>query len=436
MHTSIDQTTPEAARSPIEAAYRDRTPRSAALMDRAERVMSAGSTRSFGYFTPYPLVFERGEGSVLYDVDGNRLIDFVCNGLSLIHGHAYPPVIAAVRTAMERGTAWPGTSEAQVAFAELLCSRLPGAEQVRFTNTGTEATMLAVKLARWATGRPLILKAVHAYHGSFDDLEAGLGGRGELPGRTLLARFGDIDHWRKKIAAHAAELAAVVIEPVLYTDNVVAPPPGFLPELAEAAREIGALVVLDDCLMFRLAPGGSAERFGFTADVTCLGKFIGGGLPVGVIGASAELMRSFDPRGPKPLYHGGSFNGNPLGAVAGRVALVDLTGERISRMNEQAEVLAEGIRRAGEAWGVRLTVTGEGSARGVYVLSADGSADTVRSRAYYLACINNGVYIGGGGEMAMSTTLGEDLVAEAVAGFGGAAEDVAAAHPALEKEST
>jgi glutamate-1-semialdehyde 2,1-aminomutase len=398
-------------------------------MERAARVMPAGSTRSFGYFPPYPLVFERGEGSVLHDVDGNRLIDFVCNGLSLIHGHAYPPVVEAVRDAITRGSAWPGTSAAQVAFAELLCSRLPGAEQLRFTNTGTEATMLAVKLARWTTGRPLVLKAVHAYHGSFDDLEAGLGGRGEIPGRTLLATFGDIDSFREKISAHAADLAAVVIEPVLYTDNVVAPPPGFLAEVAEAARAVGALVVLDDCLMFRLAPGGSAERFDFVADITCLGKFVGGGLPVGAIGASAALMSSFDPNGEKPLYHGGSFNGNPLGAVAGRIAITDLTAAAIATMDGHADRLARGITQAGEDAGLRLVVTGDGSARGVYVRSAGGATDPERSRAYYMAAINRGVYIGAGGELAMSTTLDDALVEEALAGFALAAQDVVAAHP-------
>jgi len=418
------------APSPIEETYRAKTPGSAALIARAEQVMPAGSSRTFGYFAPYPVVFARGEGSVLYDVDDNRTIDFACNGLSLIHGHAYPPVVEALHAQLEVGSAWPGTSRAQIAFAELLCERVPSAEQVRFTNTGTEATMLAVKLARRATGRPLILKAVHAYHGSYDDLEAGLGGRGELPGRTLLADFGDIASFRSKIEANADQLAAVVIEPVLYTDNVIAPPPGFLAQVAEAARAVGALVILDDCIMFRLAPGGSAERYDFSADITCLGKWIGGGLPVGVVGASAALMATFDPRREGALYHGGSFNGNPLGAVAGRIALADLTAERIETMNGQAEVLAEGIRRAGEAVGLPLLVTGDGSARGVYVLGADGvTADPVRSAAYYVATINHGVYIGGGGEMAMTTTLTDALVEEALAGFAAAARDVAEAHP-------
>ena len=153
-------------------------------MGRARTVMPAGSTRTFGYFDPYPLVFERGEGCHLWDVDGHRYVDFTYNGLSLIHGHAFPPVLEALQRALPRGTAWPGASIDQIEYAELLAERIPHADQVRFTNTGTEATMLGVKLARHATGRELIVKFTGAYHGSYDDLEAGLYGIGELEGHA------------------------------------------------------------------------------------------------------------------------------------------------------------------------------------------------------------------------------------------------------------
>src|SRR3954453_4090253 len=305
-----------AASSPITDRYVDRTPRSAALMGRARQVMPAGSTRTFGYFDPYPLVFERGEGIHLWDVDGHRYIDFTYNGLSLIHGHAFPPILDAVRIALGRGTAWPGSSIDQIEFAETLAARLPHAEQVRFANTGTEATMLGVKLARHATGRPLVIKFRGAYHGSYDDLEAGLYGIDELEGRTLLGNFGDLDSFERAFADHSGEIAAVIIEPILFTFKVIPPPAGFLPDLFALAREHGVLTVLDDCLMFRLAPGGSAERYGLEPDITCLGKFVGGGLPVGAIASSKELMSVFDPSHPRAVYHGGSFNGNPLGCAA------------------------------------------------------------------------------------------------------------------------
>ncbi len=431
METISAPTTPSAGS--ITTRYVERTPGSAALMTRAGRVMPAGSTRTFGFFRPYPVVFERGAGSLLWDVDGNRYIDFAYNGLSLIHGHAYGPAADAVRAALARGSAWPGASREQVAFAELLVERIAAAEQVRFANTGTEATMLGVKLARHATGKPLVLKAWDAYHGSFDDLEAGLGGRGELPGRTLLAHFDDLDSFEQKLAAHKGEVAAVVFEPIMYTDHVIAPSSGFLPALVELAHRYDALVVLDDCLMFRLAPGGSAERYGFRPDITCLGKWIGGGLPAGAIAASEELMRAFDPTRTGTLYHGGSFNGNPLGCAAGRVAVEHLTHERIAEMDRVAGRLAGAVRAHAEAVGVPLRVSGDGSALGVYVLDrVGGEPHPGRTALLHLAAVNRGVYLGAGGEMAMATSLDAALADEAAAGLGGALADLAEELDSLE----
>lgn len=403
-----------AAPSGIEDRYVARTPRSGALMTRARQVMPAGSTRTFGYFEPYPPVFERGEGVHLLDVDGHRYIDFTYNGLSLIHGHAFPPVLEALRTAMPRGTAWPGASIDQIAFAECLCNRLPHAERVRFTNTGTEATMLAVKLARHATGRELVLKFRGAYHGSYDDLEAGLYGIGALQGRTLLGDFGDLRSVEQALVAHKGEVAAVVIEPILFTFHVIPPPDGFLAGLIELARDMDVLTILDDCLMFRLAPGGSAERYGVRPDITCLGKFVGGGLPVGAVATSTELMSAFDPRNPQAIYHGGSFNGNPLGCRAGLVTMEHLTAERISRMDAQADRLRSALAEASARTGVPLEISGEGSILGVHVLGRDGKTDHARGRRFHLAAVNRGVYFGHDGEFALATAFTDDDLDKAI----------------------
>jgi glutamate-1-semialdehyde 2,1-aminomutase len=426
---------PDGELTEIEQAYTQRTPGSARLMDRASEFMPCGITRTLAWFAPYPVVFERGAGANVFDVDGNRYIDMFSNGLSLMHGHAYPPIELALREALSRGTAWPGASDVQVDFAELLCQRVPGAEQVRFTNTGTEATMLAIKLARHTTGRPIVIKAWDAYHGSYDDLEVGLQGQDELPGRVALARFGELASYEAALARNAGNVAAIIVEPVQYTGIVTPPPEGFLAELRELAGREDVLFILDDCLMSRLAVGGSSERFGMAPpDITCLGKWVGGGLPVGAITASSELMAPFDlPGGDDALYHGGSFNGNLLGMVAGEIAVRDLTAEAIARIDAQAERLRVGLDEAASAAGVPIRTQGVGSAFGLYVLDgADGEVDWKATRLLHLAAVNHGVYYGTGGEFGLCTVISDEEVEEASAALGSALADLARESVAVE----
>ncbi len=404
------------------------TPRSAALMERASRSMSRGITRSLSWFAPYPLVFERGRGAHVTDVDGRAYVDLFSNGLSLMHGHADPTIEEALHEAIQRGTAWPGASDAQIAHAELLRARLPGVEQVRFANTGTEAMMLAVKLARHVSGKPMIIKAWHAYHGSYDDLEAGLQGQGEVPGRVALATFGELETYAELLERHSGEVAAIVVEPVQYTGVVTPPPDGFLQELCALARDAKVLFVLDDCLMFRLAEGGSAERFGIEADITCLGKWIGGGLPVGAVGASAELMSIFDPTAEQPVYHGGSFNGNLLGCVAGRIAVEKLTAAEIERIDGYGDRMRVQLQDAAESAGVPLRTSGLGSAFGVYVLQDDLEAIDWRATSLlHMAAVTRGVYYGTGGEFGLPTALSEADVEDALGRLREAVNDVAPA---------
>ena len=413
--------------SAIVAAYERRTPGSARMMEGAARSMPRGLTRTLSWFAPYPVVFDHGRGAHLFDVDGNRYLDLFANGMSLMHGNAYEPVEAALAAALGRGTAWPGASVAQVEFTELLCRRVPGAERVRFANTGTEATMLAVKLARHVSGRRQIVKAWDAYHGSYDDLEVGFAGREEEPGRVALARFGEIESYERILAEHAGEIAAVVVEPVQYTGLVTVPPPGFLQRLRELTRAAGVLLILDDCLMFRLAEGGSAERFGFEADITCLGKWIGGGLPVGAVVSSAALMECFDLDPVAPLYHGGSFNGNLLGVLAGRIAVEDLSAAEIERVDALGSALRSEIETAAGECGLAVATPGLGGAFGLYVLDgAGGEVDREASAALHLAAVNRGLYFGSGGEFGISTAVGEAEIDEASAALRAALGDVAA----------
>ncbi len=420
----------------IEQVYRARTRGSARLMERASEFMPCGVTRTLAWFAPYPVVFERGAGANAFDVDGNRYIDMFGNGLSLMHGHAYEPIDTALRAALTRGAAWPGASDAQVDFAALLCERMPGAEQVRFTNTGTEATMLAVKLARHLSGRQIVIKAWDAYHGSYDDLEVGLQGQEELPGRVALARFGELASYEAALARNAGDVAAIIVEPVQYTGVVTPPPDGFLAELRELARREDVLFILDDCVMSRLAVGGSTERFAISApDITCLGKWVGGGLPVGAIATASELMTPFDlPDGSESsLYHGGSFNGNLLGMVAGQIAVRELTADAIARIDAQAERLRAALAAAAAELGVAIRTPGVGSAFGLYVLDGrDGEIDWTATRLLHVAAANHGVYYGSGGEFGICTAVSDEHVDEASAALSSALADLAREGGAVE----
>jgi glutamate-1-semialdehyde 2,1-aminomutase len=392
--------------------------------------MVRGLTRGWGYHRPYPLVAKRGEGPYLIDLDDNRYVDLANNGLSLIHGHAFPPVVEALRAAAGRGSGWLVPSEEQIEFARILCERIAAFERVRFTNSGTESGMLAVKVARKSTGRPAVLKAIDGFHGSYDDLEVGLYDRPEEPGRVYLAPFGDAEAFEQKLSEHGDQIAAVVLEPLMFSGLVTTAPPGFLRRVQEAAQRAGALFVLDDCLMLRLAYGGSAELYGLRPDLTFLGKFIGGGLPMGVLGGRAEVMEVLDPHRDEPLYHGGSFNGNLLSCVTGRVSLEHLTAETIAAMDVRAAELRAALLQGAAERGLPLQVVGEGSVMGVYVSDALARHDGIfmadeSTQLLHLAALTHGVFMGPGGEIALSSVLAGEALELARTGLLRALDDVA-----------
>lgn len=399
-------------------------------MTRARRYMVRGLTRGWGYHRPYPLVAKRGEGPYLIDLDDNRYVDLVNNGLSLIHGHAFAPVVEALRAAAGRGSGWLVPSEEQIEFAQMLCERIPAFERVRFTNSGTESGMLAMKVARAATGRQAVLKSIDGFHGSFDDLEVGLYDRPEDPGRVYLAPFGDAEAFEQKLAEHGDEIAAVVLEPLLFSGLVTTAPPGFLRRVQEAAQRAGALFVLDDCLMLRLAYGGSAELYALEPDLTFLGKFIGGGLPMGVLGGRAEVMDVLDPHREQPLYHGGSFNGNLLSCVTGRVSLEHFDRDTIAAMDSRAAELRSSLLQSAAELGLPLTVISEGSVMGVYPTDALARHDGIfmaaeSTQLLHLAALTHGVFMSPGGEIALSSVLAGPALELAREGLLRALQDLA-----------
>jgi len=418
------------SRSLIEERYRRDTPSSAALMSDAAAVLPGGNTRTTSFHPPYPVVIERGDGPWLWDVDKRRYVDLFCNGLSLIHGNNYAPAREAIQATMQRGTAWSGASREQIAYAELLRDRIKALELVRFTNSGSEAGMMAVKAARHVTGRPYVVKSVGAYHGSYPDLEAGLYGQGDLAGRALVAPFNDLASYERIMAQHGKEVAAIVIEPVLVTGRVVPPAPEFLNGLQALARRYGALSILDDCLMLRLAAGGSAEKFDLQPDMVVLGKFLGGGTALGAFGGSRAIMQIFDPTRQGCVFHGGSFNGNLLGCAAGLVTMRDLTAERIAAMDAASLSIRDALARRADQLGIEVILTGMGSVAGIAFAADpkrhedDPSALGVAS-LFHLAALSEGVLIGPGGILAVSTAHDAAAVSSAVNGLCAALEKVA-----------
>jgi len=348
------------------------TTRSFELMARAERLFPGGVSspvRAFGAVGGTPRVIERAMGARVWDVDGNELIDYVGSWGPMILGHAHPAVVAAITDAAQRGTSYGAPNPHEVDLGELITAAMPHVERMRFVNSGTEAAMSAIRLARAATGRDRIIKMAGGYHGHADALlvQPGSGAIG-MPASagvtegaardTLVAPYNDLDAVEALLTAH--DVAAVIVEPVAANMGVVTPLPGYLDGLREATRRNGALLIFDEVITgFRVARGGAAERFGVTPDLTVLGKIIGGGLPVGAYGGRADLMRHVAPDG--PVYQAGTLSGNPLAMAAGAATLRELTAEVYERLETAGSALETGLVDAATATGASARISRVGS---------------------------------------------------------------------------
>lgn len=389
--------------------------RSAAIMERAREVTPGGvnsPVRAFGGVGGEPFVVESGEGARIRDVDGKEYIDFVLSWGPLVLGHAPPVVLDALRGAMERGTSFGIPTELETELAELIVERMPHVEMLRFVSSGTEATMSAVRLARAFTRREAILKFEGCYHGHGDSflVRAGSGvatlGLPNSPGvpaalaaLTLTAPYNDIAGTRAIAEAHASDVAAIIVEPVVGNAGFIAPDPAFLPALRELADELGALLIFDEVMTgFRVAPGGARERFGVTSDITTLGKVIGGGLPVAAYGGRRDLMELMAPSG--PVYQAGTLSGNPLAMAAGLATLRALTPELHDRIARRTTRLVQGLREAAARAGVPFTADAAGTMWGFF-FSAEPvrdfrgakAADAALFRRFFHAALERGVYL-------------------------------------------
>ena len=288
--------------------------------------MPGGSTRTTVYSAPYPPYVAEGAGLRVRDVDGNEYRDFLGNYTSLILGHAHPTVVAAVEAQVRRGSAFAAPTEVEIELAEELRRRVPSIERLRFTSSGTEATMFAIRAARAFTGRSLVARFDRSYHGTHDQVQAGTPGVPDAIGGLLVdLPWGDLDGIERTLGGRMRELAAVIVEPVQGAGGVRAPEPGFLEGLRDLCDEAGALLVFDEIISFRIAPGGAQEVYGVRPDLTTLGKIIAGGYPLAAFGGREDVLAIFDARRERAVSHGGTFNGNPVAAAAGLATLRELT---------------------------------------------------------------------------------------------------------------
>lgn len=409
----------------IEAAYLTRTPASREMGERAERVMPAGETRAAGYHAPYPLTLVRGDGPKVWDLDGNEYYDLICNYTSLVHGHNYGPIVEVATRAVSSGTAWPARNPHQVELAELIAERVHSVDSVRFCNSGTEAGMLALQVARAATGRTKLLMARGGYHGSHEAFTAGAAGAKPWD-HTLTAKFGDANAFEATLRDRGDEIAAVFLEAA--PGGFATAPDGFFDRVAGAARQAGAVFVLDEVITFRLSTGGYQKSLSITPDLTMFGKIIGGGFPVGALGGRRDLMDYLDPR--KGIFnHSGTFNGNPVTTAAGVVSVRELNAERIAIMDGQAEELDAALTRAAAAANLNGTVRRLGSLLHLSLNEADGAGSRIAgpgNSRFHLAAMNHGVYLSARGLFSLCTVLTDSDLASVKERLGAALGDVGA----------
>lgn len=421
-----------------QSEYVGKTGRSRALHEEAVGVMPGGNSRTTTFFDPYPFYIERGQGAHVWDADGNDRLDFNGNYTSLILGHAPPAVIKAVREVVERGLSFPGPTEGEIALAGELTRRIPSMETLRFTNSGTEATMNAVRLARAFTGRAKIAKFEGAYHGTHDwalvsvsppvkasgsrtspkALPSSEGLPPAVMKHVVVLPWNDAGACEKILEKEAANLAGLLVDPLLGIGGILPPVPGFLERLREVTARHNIVLIFDEVISFRIARGGAQEKFGVRPDLTTLGKIIGGGLPVGAFGGRADIMAAYDPRkGGARLGHGGTFNANPPTMAAGLATLQALTPEAYERLDALGERLRGGVTRLLEATRKKGQVTGVGSLFCLHWVTgkltdyrSSRPKDPEAPMRVFLGFLNEGIILSQRGLGACSLAMGDEDV--------------------------
>jgi glutamate-1-semialdehyde 2,1-aminomutase len=387
--------------------YQARTPQSRGWFERARRVMPGGDTRTGTFHLPYPLFIGRGEGCHVWDADGHQYTDVLNNFTSLVTGHGHVAVVRAIKDQAGKSTVHGTANQLMVMLAEALCRRVPSVERLRFCSSGTEATMGALRAARAFTGRPKILKMAGCYHGSHDHVAVAVtppfdaAPPGLSPGvvhDVLVGGFNDLPRTAALIRAHAGELAAVIVEPMTGSGALPADRE-FLAGLRAVTEECGVLLVFDEVITFRLAVGGLQGVHGLRPDLTCFGKIIGGGLPVGAFGGRADVMATYDPTRAGTIAHSGTYNGNATTMAAGLATLAVFDGGAVARLNAAGDRVRAKLQALVDASGLQATITGYGSLMQLHfaggpVRTPEDAArgDRRLVRLMHLALLNRGIF--------------------------------------------
>lgn len=386
--------------------------------ERAQHCIPGGvnsPARAFDSVGGTPLFIERAEGAYLEDVDGHQYLDYVGSWGPMIFGHAHPDVVGAVQDQAEKSTSFGAPTEIEIEVAELVCDLVPSIDKVRMVNSGTEATMSAARLARGYTGRDKVIKFEGNYHGHGDFflIAAGSGpmtlGKPDSPGvtegnakDTLLAPYNDIEHVQRLVEANEDEVACIIVEPIAGNMGCIPPEPGFLEGLRELCDRHDIVLIFDEVMTgFRVAPGGAQERYGVTPDLTCLGKIIGGGLPVGAYGGRKEIMDYVAPTG--PVYQAGTLSGNPLAMRAGHAVLSKIAEEKdevYAELEAFGDALESGMRQNLDALGLDYTINRVGAMMSLFFTNQPvvdqetaKTTDTDQYAAYFHGMLEEGIYL-------------------------------------------
>lgn len=415
----------------VKKIYADARPNSRRLHTEACKYMPGGDTRTATFFLPFPNFIKYGDGAYMYDEDGFKLLDFQNNYTSLIHGHAHPETVEAVREQIAKGSAYTAPFEKQIELSAILTQRFPSVDMIRYTNSGTEANMHALRIARAYTGKAKIIKTEGGYHGTTDVFEASVDPNIKKAGTldqikvipesrgvsenalkdVLVVPFNDIERTRKMIEEHHRETACIIIEPIMGSAGQITPDLEYLKFLREITEQYHIVLIFDEVVTGRLSLGGAQKFYGVTPDLTTMGKIIGGGTPVGAFGGKQEIMQLYDPR-EKKMYHSGTFNGNAVTMAAGLATMKAYNQEAVDYVNGLGTLFKEGVLKIYDKLGLNMKISGAGSIYNILFTDKEvknyrdvASADEELNKVLYMSLLTKGVFDAERGMFCMSTAM-------------------------------